>query len=118
MRKISIFCRTTIAITARAASTIIRRIPHVSSRRQHQVGARPGVVVEAGADGKPLKLIGTHADITFLKDMEEERKKSESVTATCFNYSQALIMHTTISAAKSCRSIPPFKTRCTILRRK
>jgi len=50
-----------------------------------------GVVVEAGADGKPLKLIGTHADITFLKDMEEERKKSEKRYRDLFNYSQALI---------------------------
>ncbi|HEY4149111.1 MAG TPA: PAS domain S-box protein, partial [Chitinophagaceae bacterium] len=50
-----------------------------------------GVVVEAAADGKPLKIIGTHADITFLKDMEEEREKSEKRYRDLFNYSQALI---------------------------
>jgi len=95
---------------------IIPRIPHVSSRRQHQVVLGPGRGGRSRADGKPLKLIGTHADITFLKDMEEERKKSEKRYRDLFNYSQALYAHT-ISAAKILSVNPAIQTRCTILRR-
>ncbi|HSC36224.1 MAG TPA: PAS domain S-box protein, partial [Chitinophagaceae bacterium] len=74
------------------------RIDHHSAeyRMYHQNGSirwvlDRGVVVEKTPDGKPIKLIGTHADITFIKEMEEERKKSEKRYRDLFNYSQAMI---------------------------
>lgn len=36
-----------------------------------------GVVIEKTADGKPLKTVGTHTDITSLKETEESLKKAE-----------------------------------------
>ena len=50
-----------------------------------------GIAVERDPKGRSLKIIGTHADISFLKRMEEERKISEKRYRDLFNYSQALI---------------------------
>jgi len=50
-----------------------------------------GIVVERGPNGLPAKLIGTHADITFLREMDEKRLKSEKRYRDLFNYCQALI---------------------------
>jgi PAS domain S-box-containing protein len=36
-----------------------------------------GVVIEKAKDGKPLKIIGTHTDITQQKQIEEELKKAK-----------------------------------------
>ncbi len=36
-----------------------------------------GVVVEKAADGKPLKILGTHADITSIKEFESRIRKNE-----------------------------------------
>lgn len=36
-----------------------------------------GVVLERSADGRPLKMLGTHSDITSIKQAEENLRKSE-----------------------------------------
>lgn len=36
-----------------------------------------GVVLERSADGRPLKMLGTHTDITSVKQTEENLRKSE-----------------------------------------
>lgn len=38
-----------------------------------------GVVIEKHVNGKPLKIIGTHTEITSIKEIEEELRKSQQL---------------------------------------
>ncbi len=46
-----------------------------------------GLVIEKKPDGSPLRFIGTHMDISHLKEAEEELRQTKEMFANSFNYS-------------------------------
>jgi two-component system, cell cycle sensor histidine kinase and response regulator CckA len=56
-----------------------------------------GMVVSRGAQGEPLRMIGTHSDITQRKEMEEQLRLSEKKFSTAFRVSPDAINLTRLS---------------------
>ena len=53
------------------------------------------VVVERHADGTPLRIVGTHEDITEQRRLEQERRQSEVALITEFTRRKALLARAT-----------------------
>ncbi|HNK62590.1 MAG TPA: PAS domain S-box protein [Anaerolineales bacterium] len=69
-----------------------------------------GKVISRTPDGKPLRVIGTHTDITERKLAEQKLRESEALFSTVFNASPAAIGLVRRSDQRFLRANPAFET--------